>query len=165
MSNVVEYESDGGVNEYTLEDFIDPGKVDLNEGMPNKIVVTPLRVATWMDVLQPDGKPPEPSPWGAPVLPLAERKALGKLGEETNELGTVLFRIHLQGLDEQVPGETKTNRQWLEEELADVMATAALAVKKLNLDLEFITERAKKKTTYLEKWYMLPDIDPEGHKQ
>lgn len=113
------------------------------------------RQATWLDAITPSTLP---SPWNPPNLTQLERKALGKTGEETNELSTVLFRIHIQGLDEKVPGEdTKTNRQWLEEEIADVMATMALTAKHLKLDVDFIETRFAKKTTYLEKWYMLTD--------
>src|ERR1044071_4922555 len=86
------------------------------------------RPATWIDAIIPK----EPSPWNPPSMSATQRKSLGKLGEETNELSTVLFRIHIQGIDETIPGETKTNRQWLEEEIADVLATAALAVKQNN---------------------------------
>lgn len=148
-SSVVEYESDGKINAYTL---------DLSDGMPDKIVahsVSASRPATWLDVLPTDSVP---SPWNPPALSQLLRKVLGKLGEETNELATVLFRIHIQGLDALVPGTTKTNRQWLEEEIADVLATSAQTVKHLALDLEFIDTRASKKTTYLEKWYLMPDV-------
>jgi len=126
--------------------------------VPVSEITSNPRPATWLDSIVPK----EPSPWNPPNLSAPQRKSLGKLGEETNELGTVLFRIHIQGIDEVVPGETKTNRQWLEEEIADVLATSALAVKELKLDMDFIEERMKKKTVYLEKWYMMPDIDKEA---
>lgn len=137
---MTEYESDGRVNTYVTEPAPQPSK----------------RPATWMDAITPDTVP---SPWTAPALSQLERKALGKLGEETNELSTVLWRIHIQGLDETIPGETKTNRQWLEEEIADSIATQAQVVKHFKLDLAFIEERAAKKTTYLEKWYLMPPIN------
>lgn len=51
-----------------------------------------------------------------------QARRIGKTGEETNELGTVLFRIGIQGIDEIDPGTGKTNRQRFFEEMADVEA-------------------------------------------
>lgn len=135
----------------------------LANGLASRVEEPKARPATWMDVLT-DGKPPDPSPWIPPEFDPLTRKALNKLGEENSELTTVLFRIQNQteGLDAIIPGETKTNRQWLEEEIADVFATSALAVKHLKLDMPFIEERVKKKTVYLEKWYMMLDINKEA---
>lgn len=51
-----------------------------------------------------------------------QARRIGKTGEETNELGAVLFRIQIQGLNAVDPGSGKTNRQRLLEEMADVTA-------------------------------------------
>lgn len=147
------------------ENEVSPNMLEANilaNGLATPVEEPKTRPATWLDAILADGKQPEPSPWTPPDLSQLERKVLGKLGEETNELGTVLFRIHIQGLDAVIPGETKTNRQWLEEEIADVLTTAAKAVKHLKLDLDFIETRANKKDVYLEKWYLMPDIDKEA---
>lgn len=160
---IVEYESDGNVSQYNINtDTFEP--VSPEETIVARPATEPLsqRPATWLDIITPATMP---SPWTPPDFDSITRKAINKLGEENSELTTVLFRIQNQtdGLDAIIPGETKTNRQWLEEEIADVMATSALAVKHLKLDLEFIEQRAKKKTVYLEKWYMMEPIDPNGH--
>lgn len=168
---MTEYESDGKVNNYgngydINTDTTAMQRQRMSEQILAKTATEPLpqRPATWLDIITPATMP---SPWTPPNFDPVTRKAINKLGEENSELTTVLFRIQNQtdGLDAIIPGETKTNRQWLEEEIADVMATSALAVKHLKLDLEFIEQRAKKKTVYLEKWYMLEPIDPEGHKE
>lgn len=169
--NVVEYESDGKVSSYlmaqnysSLEERVAAHVAEGIEPVVLPVANTGRRPATWLDVITPTTMP---SPWTPPDFDPVTRKAINKLGEENSELTTVLFRIQNQtdGLDAIIPGETKTNRQWLEEEIADVMATSALAVKHLKLDLEFIEQRARKKTVYLEKWYMMEPIDPEGHKE
>lgn len=51
-----------------------------------------------------------------------QARRIGKTGEETNELGAVLFRIQIQGLDAIDPGSGKSNRQRFFEEMADVQA-------------------------------------------
>src|SRR4051812_36337432 len=67
--------------------------------------------------------------------------ALGKLGEEASELCSAICRCIIQGMDELEPTTGKPNRQWLEEEIADVMALTTLAIQELDLDMPTIMER------------------------
>lgn len=61
------------------------------------------------------------NPWVPDDNPHQARR-IGKTGEEVNELGSVLFRISIQGIDSVDPSSGKTNRQRLLEESADVYA-------------------------------------------
>jgi NTP pyrophosphatase (non-canonical NTP hydrolase) len=78
---------------------------------------------------------------------------LGKLGEEVNELGSAICRCIIQGLDEVQPVTKKPNREWLEEEIADVLALAFTAMARLDLDHVAIERRRQKKTAYKEPWF------------
>lgn len=95
----------------------------------------------------------------APVAewqPMQEQFALavlGKLGEEAAELATACFRCIIQGLDEAEPKTGKINREWLQEELADVSALVHFAVDLLTLDKAAISERAKRKVAYKAPWF------------
>jgi hypothetical protein len=63
------------------------------------------------------------NPWRPMTRPI-DLKHLGKLGEESNELGAAISRCIIQGIDEREPVTGKPNRQWLAEEIADVLANA-----------------------------------------
>jgi NTP pyrophosphatase (non-canonical NTP hydrolase) len=63
----------------------------------------------------------EPNLW----LPMQDRvtlAALAKLAEECGELSAAIARCIAQGIDEREPVTGKPNLQWLEDEMADVMA-------------------------------------------
>lgn len=95
---------------------------------------------------------PKMNPWKPDANPHQHRR-LGKTGEEVNELGTVLFRISIQGIDEVDPSSGKTNRQRLYEEMADVQA-------QINKNLEFFglhgniafNERVRQKMLQMDDW-------------
>lgn len=61
------------------------------------------------------------NPWTPDTNPQQGRR-IGKTNEEVNELGSVLARISIQGIDEIDPSSGKTNRQRMWEESADVVA-------------------------------------------
>jgi NTP pyrophosphatase (non-canonical NTP hydrolase) len=92
------------------------------------------------------------SPW-QPIDSKLELKILGKLGEEASELATVVSRCIIQGVDEVQPVTGKSNRLWLEEEIADVLANISIAAAKYQLDENFITKRAEEKIDYLLAWH------------
>lgn len=94
------------------------------------------------------------NPWH-PMTDSIDLKHMGKLAEESGELATVAARCIIQGIDEQVPGENKTNKRWLEEEAADVLANISLVVKHFRLNVEFIYERADMKMDRLEQWHAM----------
>lgn len=92
------------------------------------------------------------SPWHPETNPKRLR-LLGKLGEELGECVSAVCRAIIQKLEEAHPTTGKPNRQWLEEELADVYASADLVVERLNLNVEHIMERAAAKKRYLITWH------------
>jgi NTP pyrophosphatase (non-canonical NTP hydrolase) len=92
------------------------------------------------------------SPW-QPIDSKLELKILGKLGEEVSELATVVCRCIIQGVDEVQPVTGKSNRLWLEEEIADVLANISIAMARYHLDGDFITKRADAKIDYLTSWH------------
>jgi NTP pyrophosphatase (non-canonical NTP hydrolase) len=68
-------------------------------------------------------------------------KHLGKLAEELNEAGSAVARCLIQGIEESEPVTRKSNREWLEDELADVMANIDLVAAHFGLDLQRMRAR------------------------
>lgn len=96
-----------------------------------------------------------------PITNKHDLAVLGKLAEEVNELGSAISRCIIQGIDECEPETGKPNRQWLEEELADVMALTTIAMQRLNLDVAAIMERRRRKIAYKAPWFdALAAADP-----
>lgn len=93
-----------------------------------------------------------PSDW-QPITNKHDLAVLGKFGEEVCEAGASLFRCIIQGLDEREPKTHKVNRQWVEEEIADVLALATIAVRRLGLDMVAIEVRRDRKMAYKEPWF------------
>lgn len=91
------------------------------------------------------------SPW-RPEKVAIRVKLLGKLGEEAGELGAVLCRCIIQGIDESEPVTSKPNKQWLAEEVGDVLAGIDLVMEHFNLDAEMIYARRQRKKTGLRRW-------------
>lgn len=96
----------------------------------------------------------QPNPW-IPVSDPVELAHLSKLGEETNELGAAVGRCIMQGFDESHPETGKANRQWVEEEIADVLANIELLVDYYSLDKGKIVARADMKKAHLRGWHTL----------
>ena len=61
------------------------------------------------------------NPWH-PMSDAVDLKHLGKLAEELSEAGAAVARCIIQGIDEKEPVTGKINREWLQDELADVIA-------------------------------------------
>ena len=80
-----------------------------------------------------------------PITNKHELAILGKLGEESGELISALFRCIIQGLDEHEPETKKINRRWLEDEIADVLAMIHLATERLRLHTTEIEKRRERK--------------------
>lgn len=79
--------------------------------------------------------------------------ALGKLCEEAGELVSIISRIIIQGgLDECDPETGKSNREALQEELADVQGLSNLVANVLFLDHQGIDLRANKKYNMKAEW-------------
>lgn len=94
------------------------------------------------------------NPWH-PITDTVDLKHLGKLGEEAGELGSAVSRCVIQGLDEAEPVTGKVNRQWLEDEIADVRAGSELAIERFGLDEDRIRARAERKKAHLRQWHAL----------
>jgi hypothetical protein len=91
-----------------------------------------------------------PNPW-QPITDPTDIKCLGKLLEEVNELGAALSRCIIQGVDEAEPVTGKINREWLEDELADVKVNVNLVIKRFGLQID--QSRVDRKTAFLEHWH------------
>jgi hypothetical protein len=79
------------------------------------------------------------NPWH-PIDDKVDLKHLGKLGEELSELAaasskcaTAVCRCIIQGVDEAEPVTGKVNREWLEDEIADVQANMDLVFARLGI--------------------------------
>ena len=90
------------------------------------------------------------SPWQPLSRPI-DIKHLGKLLEELGEAVSATARVLIQGLDEPNPDGGKLNRQWHEEELADVTANMWLVQRHFGLQKRM--ERIMRKTKQLELWH------------
>ena len=94
------------------------------------------------------------SPWH-PITDAVDLKHLGKLIEETCELGSAAARCIIQGVDECEPVTGKRNRDWLQDEIADVLANAELVIEQFELDPQAIRARADRKKLHLQQWHRL----------
>lgn len=98
----------------------------------------------------------EISPWYPMSRPI-DLKHLGKLLEELGELQAATARCLIQGIDEYVPQTGKPNQQWLEEEIADVLAGIDLVTEHFSLNCVAIARRLERKKAGLRVWHkMLP---------
>lgn len=98
-------------------------------------------------------------PW-EPMRKPIDLKHMGKLGEELGECQAASSRCMIQGIDAAEPVTGKPNREWLEDELADVLANGILNVEHFNLDLDRILARAVRKMALLRVWHgMLAEGD------
>lgn len=79
--------------------------------------------------------------------------AIGKLGEEASELAAKCCRIVISGLDEPNPDNGKSNRQELQDEIADVEAMISHVHTIMKTDLKAMDLRSRHKFTYKEAWF------------
>jgi NTP pyrophosphatase (non-canonical NTP hydrolase) len=92
------------------------------------------------------------NPWHPMTDPVAV-KVLGKLGEEAGELSSAICRCIIQGIAELHPYSGKSNTEWLEEEIADVLAGIELTCDQFGLDETKIAERMQAKKIKLAVWH------------
>lgn len=99
------------------------------------------------------------NPW-RPIQNSCDLKHLGKLQEELNEqievlskMGKVVARCIIQGMEGVNPSDAKVNKQWLEEELADVIGNSDLVIERFGLNRAFIMDRAHDKKVRLRTWH------------
>lgn len=91
-------------------------------------------------------------PWH-PMTDLVDIKHIGKLQEELHELGAAIARCLIQGIDGVEPVTKKSNRLWLEEEIADVYANLSLVEERFGLKMMY--ERIETKQDKLSKWHRM----------
>lgn len=103
------------------------------------------------------------SPW-VPDQDVGNQKRLGKAVEEGGEYVSAVARCFIQGINENEPVTGKPNKRWLEEEMADVIATMGHLLDHFDLDKEFIQARAEKKAEQLGKWFKM-EISDEALRQ
>lgn len=94
----------------------------------------------------------EVNPW-VPMTNLLDLKHLGKFGEELGECSAAVSRCIIQGIDGAEPVTGKINRDWLEDEIADVLNNMNLVVEHFNLDAVKIKARLRKKRALLRIWH------------
>jgi len=94
------------------------------------------------------------NPW-QPMSEPIDVAHLGKLAEEVNELGCAVSRCLIQGIDASEPITGKPNREWLEDEIADVYATITMAIDRFGLDELRILARMGNKRTHLRGWHSM----------
>lgn len=92
------------------------------------------------------------NPWQPERSPI-RLAVLGKLGEELAENGAAVARCVIQGLEEREPDTGRQNFEWLEDEIADVMAAQSLAIDRLGLNSDRINARVDKKIAHLRQWH------------
>lgn len=96
----------------------------------------------------------DPSPWH-PMSDPVDLKHLGKLLEELGEATAAASRCLIQGIDGADPVTEEPNKEWLENELADVLANINLCSLRFELNEDRMNERAAKKMAHLKKWHDL----------
>ncbi|MEQ1698169.1 MAG: hypothetical protein ABL901_20255 [Hyphomicrobiaceae bacterium] len=97
---------------------------------------------------------PTLNPW-RPMTDALDLAHLGKLGEELNEAGAAVSRCIIQGIDEREPVTGKVNREWLEDEIADVLAGIDLVAFHFGLDPVCIALRVARKKAHLRNWHAM----------
>jgi len=93
-----------------------------------------------------------PNPWH-PMSDPVDLKHLGKFIEECTEAASAAARCIIQGIDETEPTTNKNNREWLQEEIGDVLANAQLVIDHFKLNVTAINKRAARKREYLRRWH------------
>lgn len=94
----------------------------------------------------------DPNPWH-PTTNAVDLKHLGKLAEECGELSAAIARCIIQGIDEKQPVTGKVNKQWLEDEIADVVAGIELVVARFKLNRADMVARTARKKHHLAIWH------------
>jgi len=92
------------------------------------------------------------NPWH-PMTDPVDLKTAGKVLEELGECTAALSRCLIQGMDDTEPTTGKVNREWLEDEIADVYANFELLIERF--DLKISNERIARKSAQLRSWHKM----------
>ncbi|MEJ0047059.1 MAG: hypothetical protein WDN04_13790 [Rhodospirillales bacterium] len=131
----------------------DPGSEAMSAIYCAERLEGPIEALLGPDVAQAPTPPPCKAKAWVPMSNPTDIRHIGKFQEELNEAGTAASRCLIQGIDEREPETGKLNREWLEDEIADVRATSELAIEHFELDEKRIRERAARKKLYLRSWH------------
>lgn len=94
------------------------------------------------------------NPW-MPTTNQLRLAVLGKLCEELGECTAAASRCIIQGINESEPTTGKPNKEWLSQEIGDVIASIEVAIEELDLDSEAIRFRTLNKKLHLLSWHEL----------
>lgn len=94
------------------------------------------------------------NPW-VPMSDKTDLRIIGKLLEELGEATAAASRCFIQGIDEKEPVTGKVNREWLEDELADVLCNIELVVEHFRLKRASMIARERIKREHLKGWHAL----------
>jgi hypothetical protein len=97
---------------------------------------------------------PDVSPW-VPMSDPIHLMVMGKFAEELTECASAVARCMIQGVDECEPSTGRPNREWLQDEIADVLANMRLVRERWNLDWDAVEKRCRFKLEYLRKWHSM----------
>ncbi len=81
-----------------------------------------------------------------------EREVMNILSEECAEVIQAISKCHRFGIDNQKPGQDKTNRQHLEEEVGDLVAMIGILMNDETLSESKIYEASERKIDKLKQW-------------
>lgn len=102
----------------------------------------------------------EMSPW-VPMVRAIDKKHIGKLLEELGEATSAASRCFIQGIYESEPVTGKLNKEWLEDELADVQANTELCIEQFELNTQRMAERVARKKQLLRTWHIMLTADAD----
>ena len=94
------------------------------------------------------------NPW-VPITNPLDLTHLGKFMEELAEANAAAARCIIQGIDECEPVTGKPNREWLEDEIADVLANVTLVIQHFDLNSVWISNRKTVKMDRLREWHAM----------
>jgi hypothetical protein len=101
-----------------------------------------------------------PSDW-QPITDKADLAVLGKLGEELCEAGSAVFRCIIQGIYEAEPRTGVINKNWLENEIADVEAMIMHAKRHFTLSTLRMQNRTIDKYEYKRPWFEALEVQDD----
>lgn len=105
----------------------------------------------------------QPNPW-IPMTDPIELAKFGKFAEELGELMSAVSRCMIQGLDESHPTTGKSNRDWLKEEMADVLAGFVIIQHHMGITARDLDDRITAKVKHLKGWHeLIEQRDPIMH--
>ena len=88
-----------------------------------------------------------------------EEEVMNILSEECAEVIQAVSKCHRFGIDNRKPGQDKTNREHLVEELGDLLAMVDILVSIKTVDTLQLVKASEKKIEKLKQWSTVYDED------